>query len=126
MKRQSLAFWVIAALFLFCSGCSSGDMPDKGVSILSPKANDVVQAGSTTEIRWKVEAADEKTVGTMFTIEFSADGGKSWEKVEENINKDDGKYVWKVPKIEKPECKIRFFSQRSGDCRGTSGLFAVK
>jgi hypothetical protein len=126
MKKEVFGMLLIASLFLFCSSCTTGDMPDKGIVVLSPKANDVMPAGGSYEIQWKVEVSDENSFGVMMTVEFSPDGGKSWEKVEENINKNDGKYAWKVPKIDRPQCKVRVFSQRSVEFRGTSGVFAVK
>jgi len=115
---------LIASLFLFCSSCSTGDLPDKGIAILSPKANDIVQAGASYEVQWKTEDPDPE-FGTVVTIEFSKDGGKSWKQVEDNVPKA-GKYLWKVPKIDSAQCKIRIFSQRKVEYRGTSGLFAVK
>jgi hypothetical protein len=46
-----------------------------------------------------VEAVDNNLFGEVVTVEFSKDGSKSWKQVEENIPKD-GKYTWKVPKVE--------------------------
>jgi hypothetical protein len=99
-------------------------MPDKGITILGPKANDVVRAGESYEILWKAELA-ESEFGTMVTVEFSKDGGKSWEKVEENVP-NKGKYVWKVPKADSAQCKVRVFSQYRPKYRGTSEIFSVK
>jgi len=48
--------------------------PDKGVMILSPKANDVVKAEDSYEVLWKSEPA-ESEFGGMVTVEFSKDGG---------------------------------------------------
>ena len=119
---------VIASLFvvvlLICLGCASKPLADKGVTILSPKANDVVKAGETYEILWKVEPV-ESEFGTMATVEFSKDGGKSWEKVQENVP-NSGKYVWKVPKVDSTQCKIRIFSQYRPIYRGTSEAFSVR
>jgi hypothetical protein len=123
MKRQMVVVLLIASLFLFCSSCSTGDLPDKGVAILNPKANDIVQAGASYEIQWKTEPNPE--FGAMVTIEFSKNGGKSWEQVEDNVPKD-GKYSWSVPTLDSAQCRIRVFSQRRPEYRGTSGLFAVK
>ena len=61
----------------------------------------------------------------LLTVEFSKDGGKSWEKVEENVP-NTGKYVWKVPKVDSAQCKIRVFSQYRPIYRGTSETFTVK
>jgi len=122
VKKEMVVVLLIASLFLFCSSC--GDLPDKGVAILSPKANDIVQAGASYEIQWKMEDPLPE-FGAVVTIEFSKDGGKSWKQVEDNVPKA-GKYLWKVPKIDSAQCKIRIFSQRKVEYRGTSGLFAVK
>ena len=124
MKKEMVVVLLIASLFLFCSSCSTGDLPDKGIAILSPKANDIVQAGASYEIQWKTENPNPES-GVMVTIEFSKNGGKSWKQVEDNVPKA-GKYLWKVPKIDSAQCKIRIFSQRKVEYRGTSGLFAVK
>jgi hypothetical protein len=123
VKKEMVVVLLIASLFLVCSSCS-GDLPDKGVAILSPKANDIVQAGASYEIQWKTENPNLES-GVMVTVEFSKNGGKSWEEVEDNVPKA-GKYLWKVPKIDSAQCKIRVFYQARPEYRGTSGLFAVK
>jgi hypothetical protein len=124
MKKEMVVVLLIASLFLFCSSCSTRDLPDKGIAILSPKANDIVQAGASYEIQWKIEDPDPK-FGAFLTIEFSKDGGKSWKEVEDNVP-NAGKYLWKVPKMDSGQCKIRIFSQSNLENRGTSGVFAVK
>jgi len=124
MKREMVVVLLIASLFLFCSSCSTGDLPDKGIAILSPKANDIVQAGASYEIQWKIEEPNPE-FAAMVTVEFSKNGGKSWEQVEDNVPKA-GKYLWKVPKMDSAQCRIRVFSQARPEYRGTSGLFAVK
>jgi hypothetical protein len=111
-------------LFLICLSCSSKPLPDKGVTILGPKANDVVKGGESFEILWKAEPG-ESEFGTKVTVEFSKDGGKSWEKVEENVP-NTGKYAWKVPKADSTQCKVRVFSQYRPIYRGTSEVFSVK
>lgn len=87
MKKKVVVLLVIVLQFLFfCSRYSIENLPDKGIVILSPKANDVVPAGASCEIQWKAEVSDPE-FGAVVTIEFSKDGGKSWEMVEENIPK---------------------------------------
>jgi hypothetical protein len=125
MEKKFIVPLFIVALFLFCLSCAPPEsLPDKGVSILSPKGNDVVQAGAPYEIVWKAEPA-ESEFGTKVTVEFSKDAGKSWEKVEENVP-NTGKYVWKVPKVDSTQCKVRIFSQYRPKYRGTSEMFSVK
>ena len=124
MGKKPYYTLLAAALLLFCLGCASASLPDKGIKILSPKACDVFKAGDFYEILWKVEPA-ESEFGAMVTVEFSKDGGKSWKNVEENVP-NNGKYLWKVPKADSPQCKVRVFSQRRPIYRGTSEVFAVK
>ena len=125
MKRETVVVLVIVSLLLcFCSRFSTADLPDKGIVISSPKANDVVPRGTPYEIQWKTEVTDPE-FGAVVTIEFSKDAGKSWKQVEENIPKA-GPFVWKVPEIDSTQCKVRVFSQRRPENRGTSGVFTVK
>jgi len=124
MGRRQIIFLFIVVLFLFCVSCASKPLPDNGVTILSPKANDVVKAGDSSELLWKAEPS-ESEFGAMVTIEFSKDGGKSWEKIEENVP-NKGKYMWKVPKVDSTQCKVRIFSQFRPKYRGTSEVFSVK
>ena len=123
---------LIAMVSLLCLSCKPAEsLKDQGITILSPKANDVVQAGGSYEILWKAEPP-ESEFGANVTIEFSKDGGKSWEKVQENVQ-NTGKYIWTVPNVEyekyaftKKTCKLRVISQRRPIYRGTSELFFVK
>jgi len=94
------------------------------VTILSPKANYVVKAGDSYEILWKTEL-DESQFGATVTVEFSRDGGKYWEKVEENVP-NKGKYMWEVPNLDSTQCKVQIFSQFRPKYRGTSEVFSVK
>jgi len=124
MRKERMVSLCLAALFLLFLSCAPKPLPDKGVSVLGPKANDVVQVGTDYEILWKVEPS-ESEFGTKVTVEFSKDGGKSWETVAENVP-NSGKYVWKVPKVDSTQCKIRIFSQYRPSYRGTSGMFTAK
>jgi hypothetical protein len=122
---QLLVPLVAMMVFLLCLNCKPAEsLKDQGITILSPKANDVVQAGGPYEILWKAEPP-ESEFGANVTIEFSKDGGKSWEKVDENVP-NTGKYAWKVPKIDSVQSKVRVFSQYRPKYRGTSEMFAVK
>ena len=122
----SLMTIFMAMFLLFCLSCTPTEsLPEQGITILSPKANDVVQAGAPYEIQWKAEVPDSE-FGANVTIEFSKDGGKSWEKVDENVP-NSGKYMWKVPKVDSTQCKIRISSKsKPGRYRGTSEIFSVK
>ena len=123
MRNKLIPLFSVVILVIFIS-CSSEHLPDKGITILSPKANDVFKAGDFYQILWKAEPM-ESEFGVMVTVEFSKDGGKSWEKVEENVP-NSGNYLWKVPKVDSAQCRVRIFSQRRPIYRGTSELFSVK
>jgi len=128
MKKEGiipLLLSLTAMVFLLCLSCAPTEsLKDQGITILSPKANDVVQAGAPLEILWKAEPAQSE-FGVNVTVEFSKDGGKSWEQVEVNVP-NTGKYVWKVPKVDSAQCKVRVFSQFRPKYRGTSEMFSVK
>jgi hypothetical protein len=128
MKKKgiiSLLLSLTAMVFLLCLSCAPTEsLKDQGITILSPKSNDVVQAGAPYEIQWKAEIPNSE-FGVNVTVEFSKDGGKSWEQVEVNVP-NTGKYVWKVPKVDSAQCKVRVFSQFRPKYRGTSEMFSVK
>ncbi len=123
MKKKGVVSLFAVALII-CLGCASKPLVDKGVTILSPKANEVIKGGESYEILWKAEPA-ESEFGTKVTVEFSKDGGKSWEKIEENVP-NSGKFAWKVPKVDSTQCKLRVFSQYRPIYRWTSEVFSVK
>jgi hypothetical protein len=124
MRNKLIPLLFLAVPFIIFLSCSSKPLPDKGVVILAPKANDALKAGDSYEIFWKAEPA-ESEFGAMVTIELSKDGGKSWEKVAENVP-NSGKYAWKVPQIDSLQCKVRVFSQYRPIYCGTSEAFSVK
>jgi hypothetical protein len=129
MKKRRIVLTLMAifmAMFLlFCLSCTPTEsLKDQGITILSPKADDVVQAGAPYEVQWKAEVPDSE-FGANVTIELSKDGGKSWEKVGENIP-NTGKYSWNVSKVDSAKCKILINSQYRPKYRKTSEVFTVK
>jgi len=127
MKRsigKKLVTSLCAAALLVSLGCTSQSLHDKDVMILMPKANEVVKAGEPYEILWATGLADSE-FGASVTIEFSKDGGQSWEIVEQNAP-NSWKYAWKIPKVHSVRCKIRVFSQSQPTYRGTSEVFSVR
>ena len=117
---KKLATLLTASLFVICLAGAIRNSPDRGVKIISPKANDVVQAGDVCEIHWYADAE----FGDLMTIEFSKNGGKSWDTVAKDVP-NNGKYLWKVPEIDSAHCKVRVFFQDKPKFRGTSEMFSV-
>lgn len=119
-RMASLLFIWIGLLSFFNLGCSR----EHGVIVLTPKANQVIERESEYEILWKIEVPAHK-FGASVVIEFSKDGGNSWEKVEENVP-NIGMYKWKVPNVNPTTCRIRLSSQLNPKYRGTSEMFIIK
>ena len=125
MKKEMIVFLLVASFFLLLMSCSKPEsLPDQGVNILSPKANDVVQAGAPFEIQWKADVPQSE-FGTNVTIQFSKDGGNTWDVVAENVP-NTGKYQWSVPKIDSIKCKILVSSQFRPKYRKSSEIFTIK
>ena len=129
MKKNLISSFFCSLIFIVCLSCSS-NLPDNGVTILNPNAKDEVKVGHSFEVRWKTQVP-ESEFGPMVTIEFSRDEGKSWEKVQENVQ-NSGNYIWTVPNVEHKKYaisnktfKLRIISQSKPIYRDTSELFLV-
>ena len=129
MKKKLTSSFFCSLIFIVCLSCSS-NLPDNGVTILNPNAKDKVKVGDSFEVRWKTDVP-ESEFGPMVTIEFSRDEGKSWEKVQENVQ-NSGNYLWTVPNVEHKKYaisnktfKLRIISQSKPIYRDTSELFLV-
>jgi hypothetical protein len=125
MKKERLILLIAVSFLLILLNCSKPEsLPEQGVNILNPKANDVVQAGAPFEIQWKADAPPPE-FGANVTIQLSKDGGSTWEVVAENVP-NTGKYQWTVPKIDSTKCKILVFSQYRPKYRKSSEIFTIK
>ncbi len=125
MRKERIIFLLVASFFLLLLSCTKPEsLPEQGVTILSPKATDVVPAGAPFEVQWKAEVPQSE-FGANVTIQFSKDGGNAWDVVAENVP-NTGKYQWAVPKIDSTKCKIQVFSQYRPKYRKSSEIFTVK
>ena len=125
MKKERIIFLIAVSVFLLLLSCSKPEsLPEQGVSILSPKANDVLQAGGTFEIQWKTDLPQSE-FGVNVAIQFSKDGGNTWETAAENVP-NTGKYQWTVPKVDSTKCKILVSSQYRPKYRKGSEVFVIK
>jgi hypothetical protein len=125
MKKERIIFLLVTSFFLLLLSCTRPEsLPEQGVIILSPKANDVVQAGAPFEVQWKTDVPQSE-FGVNVTIQFSKDGGNTWDVVAENVP-NTGKYQWSVPKIESAKCKILVSSQYRPKYRKSSEVFTIK
>ncbi len=125
MKKERLILLFTISFFLLLLNCSKPEsLPEQGITILSPKANDVLQAGAPFEVQWKTEVPQSE-FGANVAIQFSKDGGNTWEIAAENVS-NTGKYQWTVPKIDSVKCKILVFSQYRPKYRKSSEIFTIK
>ncbi|HUL31963.1 MAG TPA: Ser-Thr-rich GPI-anchored membrane family protein [Thermodesulfobacteriota bacterium] len=125
MKKEGLILFIAVSFFLLLLSCTKPEsLPEQGLTILSPKTNDVVQAGAPLEVQWKADVAQSE-FGANVTIQFSKDGGSTWETVAENVP-NTGKYQWSVPKVDSAKCKILIFSQYRPKYRKSSDIFTIK
>jgi len=125
MKRERVILLLMASFFLLLLSCTKPEsLPEQGVTILSPQANDIVQAGAPFEVQWKAEVPQSE-FGANVTVQFSKDGGSTWDIVAENVP-NTGKYQWAVPKIDSTKCKILVSSQYRPKYRKSSETFTVK
>jgi hypothetical protein len=128
MKKEGiipLLLSLAGMVFLLCLSCvPTESLKDQGITILSPKSNDVVQAGAPYEIQWKADVPPPE-FGANVTIQFSKDGGNTWDVVAENVP-NTGKYQWAVPKIDSTKCKILVSSQYRPKYRKASEIFTIK
>lgn len=57
-----------------------------------PTKTDYIRSGESNAIRWNSSMSD--SVGTL---DYSTDGGASWENINNNLNLTEGYYRWDVP-----------------------------
>ncbi len=72
----------------------------------SPVASSVFQTGRATNIKW-FASSDISTVG----IEYSLDGGLSWNTIATGVNANDNTYLWDVNVSSSNQAKIRIYDE---------------
>jgi hypothetical protein len=71
------------------------------IFIQSPSTNENLQSDAPTTIRWESSGVDS------VNIDFSIDGGKTWNNIINNYPGDVDSLIWSVPNISSSNCKIR-------------------
>lgn len=71
------------------------------LSFTSPKASDVLEASSTSRVRWNSSNLD------AYDLEYSVDGGLNWNPVQSNVNADKRVYEWTVPAVSTSQALLR-------------------
>lgn len=73
---------------------------DGALTITSPR-DEIVAGGENTEITWNFDNVN------LFDIEFSVDGGNTWELVANDVDAASNSIVWYVPNINTDNAKLR-------------------
>ncbi len=90
------------------SDASFSILPAPSIKVISPNGGEVIQFGTTTEIRWTSENV------MYIKIEFTSNGGANWSTVV-NSTESIGTYQWQtVPNISSQQCRIRVSDASNG------------
>lgn len=92
----------------------------RNLSLNLPSQEDTLDGGSNYTIEWTA-SADVNNV----LIEFSDDGGNSWEEVASNVNAGQESYDWSVPSETIEEAVIRLTDEGDNTVSAESGTFYI-
>lgn len=94
---------------------------ERALTVTAPESGSVWRGASTETVCWTSENA-----GATVSIEYTTDGGGSWETVLPKTP-NDGSQTWTVPEgIDSTKCRIRVRSVEHPDLVGTSETFAIE
>src|SRR5262245_10487351 len=103
MMRQTIR-WTGAMLFLtLANGLSSA----ADLRLTAPQGGEAWCADSLHHVTW---TADPLPAGTTVRIEFTSDGGQTWQ-VLAPAAPPTGKFFWKVPNAVSRACKIKLSAE---------------
>jgi hypothetical protein len=93
-------------------------IPD--LQVLKPATSEVVLAGAPYTIQWRSAGIDS------LLIDFSVDGGSTYQRVARGVAASTGKYSWMVPDTLSARCILRLADQADPSSSVLSGRFKVK
>ena len=73
----------------------------KSLTLINPNGGEELSTGKIYTMTWSSE-----NIGTL-KIEFSDNGGSSWDVITDNIDASSGSYTWIIPETESDHCYIR-------------------
>jgi len=88
--------------------------------------SDTWQVGATENLKWKVQLGDSKASVTDLKLEYTCDGGKSFDTIKE-FSDDPGSYDWTVPDNISDQCQIKMEVTDSHELTNSqeSGKFGI-
>jgi hypothetical protein len=72
------------------------------IVITSPNGSEKWQIGAEHNITWSAAST-----GSKLSIEFTKDGGSSWELISDSVSASSASYKWTVPEDTSTQCRIR-------------------
>lgn len=85
------------------------DWNGKTLMLNYPKGDEYLQKSTQVEINWS--SANINSV----LIEYTSDGGNTYQTIAENIDASLGKYTWTIPDISSKEYKVRISDTNDGN-----------
>ncbi len=83
---------------------SSSETPLLFIEVVSPNGGETLTPGKPITIEWNSSGV------AAVRIDYTTDGGTSWNVVAENINGGLGSFDWIVPELNSDRCRIRIAS----------------
>lgn len=71
------------------------------LSFTNPKATDVLEASTTSRVRWNSSNLD------AYDLEYSVDGGQNWAPVQSSVDAGKRVYDWNVPAVSTKQALLR-------------------
>lgn len=84
------------------------------VTLLSPAGGELLVAGAAWNILWSAAYLG------LVRIDFSADGGATWEPVADSLPAGDGSYAWSVPFVQTDSGVLRVSNAEGGSPADTT------
>ncbi|MFA6235352.1 MAG: T9SS type A sorting domain-containing protein, partial [Bacteroidota bacterium] len=96
-------------------------VPQNSVEVLAPSVwNQVLPAGSQYMIGWK-----QFCLSTV-KIEYSTNGGSSWNLITGSFDAAAGEYLWNIPVVDADQCFIRISDANNPATNNQSKQFKIK
>ncbi|MFO8110718.1 MAG: hypothetical protein R6U17_09430, partial [Thermoplasmata archaeon] len=98
--------------------------PSPSIELTSPTGGEVWTSGTTESITWTTTPANGTITGV--DLEFSSDGGSSWEYIVEGTE-DSGSYSWSIPDVLTLDAMVRttVHDDEGMNSSDVSGVFSI-
>lgn len=113
LKHTMISRYVIRTLLFMLAASTAVAQQYIPLRIVSPNGGERLRAGTTATIQWGGVLRGGED-GDSVRLEFSIDGGATWETIVENVI--DSSYHWLVPFSASSRCRIRV--TQTGGYRG--------